>query len=104
MVHACRIKDGKVSFSSKLVRTARLKREESLGFAVYQRVCHHHETEIHRCPSSYVYTLYWAMHHLAVVLAEMMALPCWLYVEAGQLRSLVLLTEKTECSTGIALV
>lgn len=38
MVHACRIKDGKVSYSNRLVQTNRLKRERKLGFPVYQRV------------------------------------------------------------------
>ncbi|KAK9918068.1 hypothetical protein WJX75_000916 [Coccomyxa subellipsoidea] len=37
MVHACRIKDGKVAYSNRLVQTNRLKRERKLGFSVYQR-------------------------------------------------------------------
>ncbi len=38
MVHACRIKDGKVAYSNRLVQTHRLQRELKLGFPVYQRV------------------------------------------------------------------
>jgi hypothetical protein len=40
MVHACRIKDGKVSYSARLVQTNRLKRELDLKYPVYQRVRH----------------------------------------------------------------
>ena len=38
MVHACRIKDGKIAYSNRLVQTHRLQRELNLGFPVYQRV------------------------------------------------------------------
>jgi len=38
MLHACRIKDGKVSYCNRYVATARLARERSLGFPIYMRV------------------------------------------------------------------
>ena len=38
MLHACRIKDGKVSYCNRYVSTARLERERSLGFPIYMRV------------------------------------------------------------------
>ena len=40
MVHACRIKGGKASYSNRLVQTHRLKREVKQGFPLYLRVCH----------------------------------------------------------------
>ena len=39
MVHACRIKGGKASYSNRLVQTHRLKREVKQGFPLYLRVC-----------------------------------------------------------------
>ncbi len=38
MVHACRIKGGKASYSNRLVQTHRLKREVKQGFPLYLRV------------------------------------------------------------------
>lgn len=38
MLHACRIKGGKVSYCNRYVVTARLVRERSLGFPIYMRV------------------------------------------------------------------
>lgn len=39
MVHACRIKGGKASYSNRLVKTHRLQREVKQGFPLYLRVC-----------------------------------------------------------------
>ena len=43
MVHACRIKGGKASYSNHLVKTHRLQRELKQGFPLYLRV-HSHPT------------------------------------------------------------
>ena len=41
MVHACRIKGGKASYSNHLVKTHRLQRELKQGFPLYLRVHSH---------------------------------------------------------------
>ena len=41
MVHACRIKGGKASYSNHLVKTHRLQRELKQGFPLYLKVHAH---------------------------------------------------------------